>query len=199
LTRTPILITLGEDCMDPDHVASQVRERSGLDVQAVTLVRSGAGDELVPWVWAAMTEHGHFWAVEDGETLELFRAVARRTSPNDLLACHSAVEAARRFLVLHPRVVEPARETSMASGPAETSRVAGVAGETSEACQVCGAPFTRRRQSGQSGSGRSLCPRCRHAERERLRYQQDPRYRARRLAYSAARYRQSQQAGGGDS
>jgi hypothetical protein len=182
--------------MDPDRVASQVRERSGIDVQAVTLVRSGASDDLVPWVWAAMTEHGHFWAVEDGETLELFKAVARRTSPDDLLSCHSAVEAARRFLLLHPRAVEEAPPTMYASSAGEA---ASVPADGSLACQSCGSTFTRRRQqSGQAGTGRSLCPRCRHAERERLRYQQDPRYRARRLAYSAARYRQSQQ-GGGDS
>lgn len=182
--------------MDPEHVAAQVRERSGLEVQAVTLVRSGASDELVPSVWAAMTEHGHFWAVEDGETLELFRAVARRTSPDDLLACHSAVEAARRFLLLHPRAVEaPALATRRAGAGADIGEAETVDG-AGQACQVCGTTFTRRRQSGQAGSTRSLCPRCRHAERERLRYQQDPRYRARRLAYSAARYRQSQQAAG---
>lgn len=182
--------------MDPDHVAAQVRERSGLDVQAVTLVRSGASDELVPSVWAAMTEHGHFWAVEDGETLELFRAVARRTSPDDLLACHSAVEAARRFLLLHPRTAEVPALVSRQAGPRADDGVATAADEGGQSCQVCGSTFTRRRQSSQVGSMRSLCPRCRHAERERLRYQQDPRYRARRLAYSAARYRQSQQAGG---
>lgn len=181
--------------MDPDHVAAQVRERSGLDVQAVTLVRSGASDELVPWVWAAMTEHGHFWAVEDGETLELFRAVARRTSPDDLLACHSAVEAARRFLLLHPRAAEVPAMVSRQSSPRADEGVATATDQGGQACQVCGTTFTRRRQTGPEGS-RSLCPRCRHAERERLRYQQDPRYRARRLAYSAARYRQSQQAGG---
>jgi hypothetical protein len=182
--------------MDPDHVAAQVRERSGLDVQAVTLVRSGASDELVPSVWAAMTEHGHFWAVEDGETLELFRAVARRTSPDDLLACHSAVEAARRFLLLHPRAAEVPALVSRQSGPRADGGVPRAADEGGLSCQVCGATFTRRRQTAQAGSSRSLCPRCRHAERERLRYQQDPRYRARRLAYSAARYRQSQQASG---
>jgi hypothetical protein len=184
--------------MDPDRVASHVRERSGLDVQAVTLIRSGAGDDLVPWVWAAMTEQGHFWAVEDGETLELFRAVARRTAPNDLLACHSAVEAARRFQLLHPRAAETkakVAESSAGSGAAVNAD-ARAAGDPSEACQVCGTSFTRRRQSGRTASTRSLCPRCRHAERERLRYQQDPRYRARRLAYSAARYRRSQQDGG---
>jgi hypothetical protein len=180
--------------MDPDRVASHVRERSGIDVQAVTLVRSGASDELVPSVWAAMTEHGHFWAVEDGETLELFKAVARRTSPDDLLSCHSAVEAARRFLLLHP----PAHEQASTPTYARATDIAESAADGSLACQVCGSTFTRRRQPhGQVSTGRSLCPRCRHAERERLRYQQDPRYRARRLAYSAARYRQSQQGSAG--
>ena len=185
--------------MDPDHVAAQVRERSGLNVQAVTLVRSGASDELVPSVWAAMTELGHFWAVEDGETLELFRAVARRTSPDDLLSCHSAVEAARRFLLLHPRPVEAPTHALRVTSPDADHGSLATSSESGEACQVCGTTFTRRRQSGQAGSVRALCPRCRHAERERLRYQQDPRYRARRLAYSAARYRQSQQGGDGDS
>jgi hypothetical protein len=181
--------------MDPDRVASHVRERSGIDVQAVTLVRSGASDDLVPWVWAAMTEHGHFWAVEDGETLELFRAVARRTSPDDLQSCHSAVEAARRFQLLHPRAAEEAPPAQYATA---VSDGVNVPADGSLACQACGSTFTRRRQqSAQASNGRSLCPRCRHAERERLRYQQDPRYRARRLAYSAARYRQSQQGSGG--
>lgn len=180
--------------MDPDRVASHVRERSGIDVQAVTLVRSGASNDPVPSVWAAMTEHGHFWAVEDGETLELFKAVARRTSPDDLLSCHSAVEAARRFLLLHPRAAEDAPPATYATAVNARSDTVNVSVDGSLVCQACGSTFTRRRQqSGQAGAGRALCPRCRHAERERLRYQQDPRYRARRLAYSAARYRQSQQ------
>jgi hypothetical protein len=187
--------------MDPDRVAAHVRERSGLEVQAVTLIRSGTSDELVPWVWAAMTEHGHFWAVEDGETVELFRAVARRTAPDDLLACHSAVEAARRFLLLHPRAADttaPPAEPAVASA-VSVEAATGAAGDPTESCQVCGTTFTRRRQSGRASAARPLCPRCRHAERERLRYQQDPRYRARRLAYSAARYRRSQQTAGGES
>jgi hypothetical protein len=186
--------------MDPDRVAAHVRERSGLDVQAVTLIRAGASNEPVPWVWAAMTEHGHFWAVEDGEILELFRAVARRTAPDDLLSCHSAVEAARRFLLLHPRLIEPTAAVappSVASTAAPKPAVVA-AGDPTEACQVCGTTFTRRRQRSRGPAPRSLCPRCRHAERERLRYQQDPRYRARRLAYSAARYRRSQQSDDGD-
>jgi len=73
-------------------------------------------------VWAAMTEHGHFWAVEDGKTLELFRAVARRTSPDDLHACHSAVEAARRFLLLHPRAVEAPSRPPLEASPEENNK-----------------------------------------------------------------------------
>ena len=107
--------------MDPDRVAAHVRERSGLDVQAVTLIRSGGSDEPVPWVWAAMTERGHFWAVENESALELFRAVARQTSPDDLLTCHSAVEAARRFLVLTCRA--GAGGSSNSSSWASSSRV----------------------------------------------------------------------------
>src|SRR5215211_2938518 len=141
--------------MNPDLVAAHVRERSGLDVQAVTLVRSGASEDLVPWVWAAMTEHGHFWAVEDGESLELFRAVARRTSPDDLLACHSAVEAARRFLLLHPRVVEAPTFVPSKPAPGVEDRAADTSDEAGQACKVCGTTFTRRRQSGQAGSTRS--------------------------------------------
>lgn len=184
--------------MDPEIVASHVRERSGLDVQAVTLVRSGGRDEPIPRVWAAMTEQGHFWAVEDGECVELLRAVTRRTAPDDFVACHSAIEAARRFLRLHPRTVDAAAASSTVTHDPAQSSAAPVMGEASEVCQVCGFAFTRRRQTRQGAVGRTLCPRCRHAERERLRYQQDPRYRARRLAYSAARYRQSQQDGGSE-
>lgn len=167
--------------MDPDHVVAQVRELSGLDVQAVTLVRTSPREAAIPRVWAVMTEHGQFWAAEDGTALELFRAVSRPAASNPL-TCQSAVEAARRFLALHPRPAEPAPAAVVTTSPA-----AG----TAEICEVCGESFTRRVRRAQS---RPLCARCRHAEHERLRYQQDPRYRARRLAYSAARYRERQQA-----
>ena len=170
--------------MQPDEVAARVRELIGMDIQAVGLVKTRTRGEPAPRVWTVMTEHGYFWLVEDGVTTEVFRAVQQRSMPASASACHSAAEAARRFIDLHPRAdaaeqspdeVE-ARETD---GPARTFL-----------CEACGALVTRRRQAERSA--RSLCPRCRHAERERLRYQQDPQYRARRLAYSAARYRQSQ-------
>jgi hypothetical protein len=167
--------------MDPDHVEAQVRELSGMDVQAVTLVRTGPREAAIPRVWAVMTEHGQFWVAEDGATLELFRAVGRSSSDNPL-TCQSAVEAARRFLSLHPR---PASAPAPVVA-AQEQRSAGAP----ETCEVCGETFTRRVRRTQA---RTLCARCRHAEHERLRYQQDPRYRARRLAYSAARYRERQQ------
>ncbi len=181
--------------MEPEHIAAHVRERSGLDVQAVTLVRSSTNGDPSPWVWAAMTEYGHFWAVENGKIIELFRAVARRTSPDDLLACHSAVEAARRFVLLHPSASasneRPAQTPPVVnSAVAEAEQPASVTGAMT--CQVCGAAFAQRRQRSSLTVVSHLCARCRHAERERRRYQQDPGYRARRLAYSAARYRQSQ-------
>lgn len=185
--------------MEPEHIAAHVRERSGLEVQAVTLVRSSAGGDPSPWVWAAMTEYGHFWAVENGETIELFRAVARRTSPDDLLACHSAVEAARRFVQLHPPVVQQPARVGVAApaGMVNANEPAADGGrpvptDGNSTCQACGTLFVLRRQRSTVLAAAHLCARCRHAERERRRYQQDPGYRARRLAYSAARYRQSQ-------
>ena len=115
--------------MDPDKVEAQVRELSGMDVQAVTLVRAGPRETMLPRVWAVMTEHGHFWAAEDGADLELFRAVSRPATPNPL-TCQSAVEAARRFLALHPRAAEvPTRS--------DTTSAARSIGST-ETCEVCG-------------------------------------------------------------
>ena len=175
--------------MDPDRVVTQVRELSGLEIQAVTLVRSGPREATLPRVWAVMTEHGHFWAAEDGATLELFRAVSRPT-PSGPSACQSAVEAARRFLTLHPRQGPPSASETDARSATPTEAGPSV---STNVCDVGGETFTRRSRRAQA---RSLCARCRHAEHERLRYQQDPRYRARRLAYSATRYRERQQATG---
>ena len=63
--------------MDPDRVVTQVRELSGMEIQAVSLVRTGPREATIPRVWAVMTEHGQFWATEDGAALEMFRAVNR--------------------------------------------------------------------------------------------------------------------------
>jgi hypothetical protein len=175
--------------MDPDRVVTQVRELSGMEIQAVTLVRSGPREATLPRVWAVMTEHGQFWAAEDGSALELFRAVNRPVQSNPL-TCQSAVEAARRFLALHPRRAGPEPEAPAAQSASNSEPTPGT---TASTCDVCGEPFTRRSRQAQA---RALCSRCRHAEHERLRYQQDPRYRAKRLAYSATRYRERQQAEG---
>jgi hypothetical protein len=178
--------------MDPDRVVTQVRELSGMEIQAVTLVRSGPREATLPRVWAVMTEHGQFWAAEDGAALELFRAVSR-PAPQSPLTCQSAVEAARRFLMLHPRRIVPAAD--LPTLPPSTTSEARASATAASTCDVCGEAFVRRSRRAQA---RSMCTRCRHAEHERLRYQQDPRYRARRLAYSATRYRERQQAGGAD-
>jgi hypothetical protein len=180
-----------EDGMNSDRVVAQVRELSGMEIQAVTLVRNGPREATLPRVWAVMTEHGQFWAAEDGATLEMFRAV-NRPAPSSPLTCQSAVEAARRFLALHPRSAEVRTDEQTPAAPELTEVTPST---TPNVCEVCGESFVRRSRRAQT---RSLCSRCRHAEHERLRYQQDPRYRARRLAYSATRYRERQQSGEGD-
>ncbi len=174
--------------MEPEEVAAHVRELIGMDIQAVGLVRARTRGEPAPRVWTVMTEHGYFWLVEDGEASELLRAVQQRSTPASASACHSAAEAARRFIDLHPRATPAEPQAGDVAAHATTD-----AGR-SFSCKTCGAEVTRRRQVERTA--RALCPRCRHAERERLRYQQDPHYRARRLAYSAARYRQTQATAG---
>ena len=153
-----------------------------MEVQAASLIRARARGVPMPRVWTVMTEHGHFWLVEDAGLVELFRAVPARATPRGVNGCATAAEAGRRFLELHPalRASEPRAETTGDAPRGEDGM--------SFACQACGAWVTRRRRT--EDSARQLCKRCRHAERERLRYHDDPQYRARRLAYSAARYRQ---------
>jgi hypothetical protein len=189
--RLAILRNINEDGMNSDRVVAQVRELSGMEIQAVTLVRNGPREATLPRVWAVMTEHGQFWAAEDGAALEMFRAV-NRPAPSSPLTCQSAVEAARRFLALHPRSAPAMADEER---PAETETTESATTTAASTCDVCGESFVRRTRRAQT---RSLCSRCRHAEHERLRYQQDPRYRARRLAYSASRYRDRQQSGDAD-
>ena len=176
--------------MESHEVAAHVRERLGMDVQAASLMRARARGVPMPRVWAVMTEHGYFWLVEDDGLVELFRAVSARGVTAAVGGCATAAEAGRRFLELHPVKHEPERRAeSEAEAPSPP-----VGGDLSFACQACGTWVTRRRRT--EGGVRELCKRCRHAERERLRYHDDPQYRARRLAYSAARYRQQGPEGG---
>ena len=167
--------------MESHEIAVHVRERLGMEVQAASLIRARARGVPMPRVWAVMTEHGHFWLVEDSGLVELFRAVPSRATPTGLSGCTTAAEAGRRFLELHPTARRPEPRPATNDAPRAPD-------DMSFTCQACGAWVTRRRRS--EGSARQLCKRCRHAERERLRYHDDPQYRARRLAYSAARYRQ---------
>ncbi len=167
--------------MESDQIAGHVLERLGMEVQAASLVRARARGAPTPRVWAVMTEHGHFWLVEDGATVELFRAVPPRATFGAFAGCTTAAEAGRRFLQLHPTA-----HTTAPPVEVEAHQPAG-ADDLSFACRTCGVWVTRRRRT--DSGGRQLCKRCRHAERERLRYHDDPQYRARRLAYSASRYR----------
>ena len=171
--------SLDTPAMEPRQVAEAIRERLGMELQALSLVRGGWPDWQTPRVWTVMTEHGRFWAVEGTHDVELFRAVpsrALRSNPSD---CASPAEALRHYLALHPQAAD-----SPASDAAERE---------SYTCRNCGVGVGARRRSERTS--RQLCRRCYHAECERVRYQNDADYRARRLAYSAARYRQSHQRG----
>jgi hypothetical protein len=158
--------------MEPHEVAAHARQRLGMEVQAASLARA-RGDKTGVRVWAVMTEHGHFWLAEAGGSIEVFRAIRGRDAQMGATSCASPAEAARRFVELHPE----AEATSQGQDPDPMTFP----------CRNCGAVVVMRRPTERTA--RELCKRCRHAERERERYQSDPEYRARRLAYSAARYR----------
>jgi hypothetical protein len=168
--------------MESDQVAVHVRERLGMEIQAMSLARARGAQ--TPTVWVVMTEHGHFWVVEGNGQVELFRAVAGGAA---YASCGSAAEAARRFLELHPSARTLDSDNPRAVGDVGAHQANGFTYD----CQACGTTVTRRRRLTRPGP--ALCKRCRHAERERSRYHDDPRYRARRLAYSAARYQQARQ------
>ena len=108
--------------MGPDQVAAHARERLGVEVQSARLARAGRGG--APAVWAVMTENGRFWVVAGAGRVELFHDV----TPGAAYArCSTAVEAARRFLELHP--------SACAEG-------AGAGGGPTYACRACGADVT---------------------------------------------------------
>jgi hypothetical protein len=159
--------------MEPHEVAAHARQRLGMEVQAASLARARGARRGVR-VWAVMTEHGHFWLAEAEGAVEVFRAIRGRGAGADATSCASPAEAARRFIELHPE----AEAAAQAEAPDPT---------TTFTCRNCGALVVLRRPTQRTA--RELCKRCRHAERERERYHSDPEYRARRLAYSAARYR----------
>jgi hypothetical protein len=114
--------------------------------------------------------------------VELFRVAQAEDPVLRSISCASPTDAVKRFLELHP-------EVRAAATPASQE------GAVSFTCRTCGAEVTLQRWTERAA--RELCKRCRHAERERLRYQTDPDYRARRLAHSAARYRRAAGDGNG--
>ena len=75
--------------MELDEVIAHARERLGLEIQAVSRLRSPRIGRRQPVVWSLLTEHGRFWLVEEAGQVELFRAP-------------SVALAVRRFLQLHP-------------------------------------------------------------------------------------------------
>ena len=160
--------------MELDEVTEHAHERLGLEIQAVSRLRPTTARHRRLEVWSLLTEHGRFWLVEEGGAVELFRAAHGDS--------RSTAVAGRQFLQLHPEGPEaPAtpriarRDTPRASTPSAYD------------CHGCGIRVTPQRRSEMAD--RQLCRRCRHVERARERYRDDPEYRARLLATRRARYR----------
>ena len=143
-------------------MVAQARERLGMEIQAVELVRVRRSGSRLLEVWSLLTECGSFWLVEMAGAAELFRGFPGGTG--------SAAVAVQRFLEVHP-----ATQPAPAPAPSEYD------------CARCGVRVTPRRWSGMVD--RQLCRRCHHAAREREQYRDDPEYRARFLATRRHRYR----------
>ena len=169
--------------MGLDEVTVHARERLGMEIQAASLLHSRPVGSRSPVVWSLMTEHRWFWLVEEAGAIELFRATHHGPP--------AVAEATRRFLELHPTGPErPAAPPAAPRPRRAAARPAAIPNDEESArfdCRVCGEEVVTRR--GTVLADRQLCTQCRHAERERLRYQDDPEHRARRRAY-ADHYRQ---------
>jgi len=160
--------------VDVQSVTEHARERLGMEIQAATLLRTSPVGDRCPDVWSLMTERGYFWLVEEAGAVELFRA----TREGGALGHAPAV---KRFLELHPEVPEP-RPAIRSTSPLSFD------------CRRCGVSVSLQWQPRAADAG--LCTRCAHAERERRRYQNDPEYRARRVAADAERRRRGREAAG---
>jgi hypothetical protein len=149
-----------------DEVEALARGRLGAEVQAVSLLlATGDGAEGLR-VWSVLTEPGTFWLVEGPAGTEIFRpGGARGGAP--------AAHAVGRYRALHPSAATPVPAARRTGAP------------EAYACRACGATVTPSRRSVQVERG--LCKRCCQADYRRRRYREDPEYRARQLAYSAAR------------
>ena len=157
--------------MELEEVTAYAHERLGLEIQAVSRLRSSRMGRRQPVVWSLLTAHGRFWLVAEAGQVELFRAP-------------SAVVAVRQFLELHPEGPDapPTRRVTRAVTPPTPP-------PSAYDCRTCGTRVTPHRRSVMQE--RQLCPRCRHLEHGRERYRGDPAYRARLRASRRARYREA--------
>jgi len=162
--------------VDVQSVTAHARERLGMEIQAATLFRPCPVGDRCPEVWSLMTERGSFWLVDEAGAVELFRATREGGALGHVMAV-------KRFVELHPRAGALAPADPPAPSPAPS---------TAFHCRRCEAPVSLNRQSRAADPG--LCTRCARAERQRLRYQSDPEYRARRVA--AVRHQKARQGDG---
>jgi hypothetical protein len=156
-----------------DEVAAYVRDRLGMDPQAVARARRGVPAGWAGRVWDVMTERGNFWLVEDGAAVELFLAFAPTGPTSPTARYPTPARAVARFLELHP--ADP--DAATRAPPTDDAPIRLT-------CHSCGVEVSSIRPP--AAVERLLCTRCRRAERGRERYRTDPEYRARCLAKSAA-------------
>jgi hypothetical protein len=166
--------------MELDEVTAHARERLGMEIQAVDLLRARRAGGRAPEVWSLLTEHGNFWLVEGGGAIELFRATYNGPQP------------VQRFLELHPTGGPRPGALSPSTPQAPTPRLR--AAPVLYDCRLCGVGVVTRQ--GTVLAERQQCRRCRHVEQERERYQNDPAYRARHLASRAAHSRRRREQDG---
>ena len=86
--------------MQFDDLVALVGERLGTTVQAMSPVDRRSASGRSPCIWEVLTEHGSFWALQEGLRVELFRAsdVRGYAVPGSI----RVTQAVRRFLELHP-------------------------------------------------------------------------------------------------
>jgi hypothetical protein len=155
-----------------DEVAAYVRDRLGMDPQAVVPARRGVPAGWAGRVWDVMTEGGTFWLVEGGAATELFLAFAPSGPTSTTVRYPTPARAVARFRELHPADPPGAATPTPAADDAPIRFT----------CRSCGAEVSRTRPTVA-------------AERGRERYRTDPAYRARHVARSAAYYRRVRRKG----
>jgi hypothetical protein len=172
--------------VDVDEVAAHVRDRLGMEPQAIAPFRVARRGAWAGRVWQLMTERGNFWLVEDGTAAELFLAAVPIGTAAAPVSYPTTARAVARFHELHPADPRAAATPTPPARPADDALIRFT-------CRSCGGEVAQHRWS--AAVERALCGRCRRAQRHRERYHSDPEYRAQCLARMDSYYRRVRRKG----